>query len=128
MAESTKPAPVQPFNEQEYMAKRDTLSAEDLPRLKATLDALGPTLMMKDLEYQKILRLLAAMVVRCSTPLGPVEFELRTAHFKKVPPQYQLEFRPTPQGILLSLKIPNAPKIIVAPADTKIVKGNFGHG
>jgi hypothetical protein len=128
MVADTKPAPVQPFNEKEYLAKRDTLLAEDLPRLKATLDALGPTLMMKDLEYQKILRLLAAMVVRCATPLGPVEFELRNAHFNKVPPQYQLEFRQTPQGLLISMKIPNAPKIVVAPADTKIVKGNFGHG
>jgi len=128
MVADTKPAPVQPYNEKEYLAKRDTLSAEDLLRLKATLDALGPTLMMKDLEYQKILRLLAAMVVRCSTPLGPPVFELRAVHLQKVPPQFQLQFRQTANGIEMGLVFPNAPKIVVAPADTKIVKGNFGHG
>ena len=125
MVEATAPATIKPFNFTEWAEKRDSITADDLPRLKATIDAIGPTLQAHAAENQTGLRLLAAFVMRCAVPLGPPEYVLRTAQIARVPIRFELQMQPTAAGMKLAVVDKNPKKIVVAPADTKIVQGKF---
>ena len=114
-----------PFTSQEWKEKRDNLTADDLPRLQATVDAIGPTIMATQAQMQTTLRLLAAFVLRCAVPLGPKEYVLRGQFIAKVPKQFELQMQPTANGMKLTVIEKDPAKIVVAPAGTKIIQGNF---
>jgi len=112
MVEANKLAPPTPFNSQEWAARHSEITADDLPRLIATIDAIGPTLAKQALDQQPILRLLAGFVVRNAIPLGPFECTLRTAFIAKVPQRFNLEMLTVKDGVRFLVKDREAKKII----------------
>ena len=124
MVESAAPA-VQPFSLAEWKERRETLTADDLPRLQATIDGIGQTMQAQAAQMQPTLRLLAAFVLRCAVPLGPPEYELRGQFLAKVPKQFELTMQQTACGIKLAVVDKHPAKILVAAPDTKIIQGKF---
>jgi hypothetical protein len=97
--EDAPPAGPQPFTAKEWLDKKEIFTADDLPRLLATLKSVSAQLQSSRAGEQRWIRLLAAMVKSRAIPLGPITCNLRKATLDALPEGFNLHIEERPDEL-----------------------------
>jgi hypothetical protein len=101
-----------PFTAVEWNAKKETFTADDIPRLVATLKSVSRDLVNSKAGEQRWLTLLAGMVHRSTPPMQTPFCRLsKKLHLEKLPKGFNLNIEEHPDAFVLTVQ--SKEKIII---------------
>ena len=113
--DATKPKPPPIFTPEEFKLKDGKFTADDIPRLIATLDYVSQQLFYEKRSKDTFLHLICGIIYSRTPPLQPPAMKVPKKSMMNVPRDFQIKINDTPDALILSVdqNAAQPPRILV---------------